>query len=76
MEKERLPVADWLAHQAGHHPRLRSAIHPFQRLALTAAPMRPMLRHTASKTSFPDVFIVLGESEPIHREWLQRIDVV
>ncbi len=55
-----MALATWFAHQAGHHPSLRTAIQPFRRLALTPAPKTRTIR--------------LGEVENVPKNVLSQIE--
>lgn len=56
----RMALATWFAHQAGHQPKLRVAIQPFRRLALTPAPKTRTIR--------------LGEVESVPKNVLSQIE--
>lgn len=56
----RMALATWFAHQAGHQPKLRVAIQPFRRLALTPAPKTRTIR--------------LGEVEQVPKNVLSQIE--
>ncbi|MFH0970254.1 MAG: hypothetical protein V1776_02220 [Candidatus Diapherotrites archaeon] len=72
-ESKWLLAATWLAKQATHNPGMRTAIHPFRRLALIPSKERNPTLNGKMKERIED-YVVIAGNEPIPKEWLQRIE--